>query len=175
MQVRIFTPTIIIALPLASFGIGFLFKSAQHYKLGYLMYAVLTAFAATYLIFSVFKATNEPVVSNKWLFILDSEQAAIEWALNQDHDDEEEIVIWSGFDERIQTAMVFARPEIEPGQLKGGESPPVNAKLYFTSVFERARWDRLGHPQYYIDKEQRIYDNGDSQIYYRRPQTIYQR
>ena len=120
---------------------------------------------------SIIKATNEPLLSNKWTFYRDTEWLAIEWTDTY----LSEARVWTEFDERL--AITFP-------MLKGGWSErntfgwntvtPTTRYLLLTDV-TRLRSYRLERPVPLPPDAQPIYDNGAAQLYYFRPQTPYQR
>src|SRR5690606_35060568 len=66
------------------------------------MVVLLSVFATT----GVLKATNDPLVSNKWLFFTGNEQRALAWADSRLERQE----IWQGFDERLQEMQKIYQP-----------------------------------------------------------------
>lgn len=131
------------------------------------MVVFLSVFAAT----GVLKATNDPLLSNKWLFFTGNEQRALAWADSQLERQE----IWEGFDERLREMQRIYRP-VDP--LSGNRftiSKVSESTRYITmsDVIQR-RSVRLNTPAPDISSSDRIYDNGSAQIFHRVPRTPYQ-
>lgn len=131
------------------------------------MVVLLSVFATT----GVLKATNDPLVSNKWLFFTGNEQRALAWADSRLERQE----IWQGFDERLQEMQKIYQP-VDPVRgnrsvvNKAGESTRYVA---MSDVIQR-RSARLNAPVPDISGSDRIYDNGGAQIFHRVPRTPYQ-
>jgi hypothetical protein len=116
---------------------------------------------AWFALASVFKATNEPSLSNKWTFYLPPEKAAVGWVdahlRNAD--------LWTGVDERIATIYrsYYALDSLSENNFLLGK---INPKTRFVLTTELDRWraERLGMhllPVFYWDQ---IYDNGQAQV-----------
>jgi hypothetical protein len=131
------------------------------------MVVLLSVFATT----GVLKATNDPLVSNKWLFFTGNEQGALSWADSRIERQE----IWEGLDERLQVMQKIYQP-VDPGRgnrfviHKAGESTRF---ITMSEVIQR-RSARLNAPVPDISGSDRIYDNGGAQIFHRVPRTPYQ-
>lgn len=120
---------------------------------------------------SVVKATNEPLLSNYWIFYQPEEIAALNWAVEK----HQAAWIWTDFNERLVTAY----------QTLSGPAPNRNTfdiafakrttESYLISNLTRFRSERLGIPLPTQADSLRIYDNGEAAIYHRRPVTSFQR
>ncbi len=122
------------------------------------------------VILSVIKATNEPLVSNKWSFYIPGELAALKWA-ETSLDDR---TVWAGFDERLQMAkIIFA--EGDSDQKIDAFSIDESAQNLLISDIIRIRGLRLGLPLPTEPDNFTTYDNGRAQINHRRPRTPFQR
>lgn len=121
-------------------------------------------------ILSVFKATNEPTLSNKWTFYRESELTALEWSNRH-------LVharIWTEFDERLRVAFFMAQGE--PANGNGFEYSDIRSRtrvLLITQV-TRLRSSRLQQPLPTLPDALRVYDNGEAELYRLRPRTPYQ-
>lgn len=131
----------------------------------------LTAGIACIAVLSVFKATNEPLLSNKWTFYRPYELRAMEWADTHLRQSE----IWTELDERLAVAFVT----------RNGGSRNENSWFAFAlnsttrnlivSSVTRLRSSRLQQALPVPPDAQRVYDNGEAQLYHRRAHTPYQR
>jgi hypothetical protein len=121
-------------------------------------------------VLSLFKATNEPLLSNKWLFYVPAEMQALRWA-------EEKLPgrpVWTDYDDRMTTAI---------GLRNEGQPLNIIADLYSVNVGTRDFLisDVIRNRSVRIDGELPVeadslvtYDNGQAQIYHSRPRTPYQ-
>lgn len=133
-------------------------------------YAGLASAVGVLAILSTLKATNEPMLSNKWLFHRADEIQAIHWSNR--HLPEQSL--WVGPDERLLTgygirtigqpqSVVLDAWQIEPG-----------TRAVLLSDVIRSQSLRLGVPLPVRADAHVLYDNGGSQIYRYRPETPYQ-
>jgi hypothetical protein len=122
-------------------------------------------------VLSTLKATNEPLVSNKWLFHLPAEMEAIRWAEGALPGRS----LWTAYDERLTTAFgirtVGRTTEL---RLDDYQANPGTRDLLISEV-TRARSQRLGSPLPVEGDSFLTYDNGQAQIYHLRPRTPFQR
>src|SRR5262249_8762436 len=122
-------------------------------------------------ILSLFKATNEPLLSNKWLFYVPDEMSAIDWAnaalLGRQ--------LWVGYDERLTTASVI-RAESTPSQARiiVQDERTLSTRDFLVSDVTRARAARLGQALPIGDQDLVTFDDGQSKVYHLRPLTPYQ-
>jgi hypothetical protein len=122
-------------------------------------------------ILSVMKATNEPLLSNKWTFYRPSELAALKW----EDGHLKSAPIWVEYDERLAVAYRTVEGEsAHQNHLQGdGEMRPSTRNMVVSSV-TRLRAVRLGLPLPIPPDAFQVYDNGEAQIYHLRPATPYQ-
>jgi len=118
-------------------------------------------------IFSVLKATNEPLFSNKWNFYHPNEIWALKWG--DEHMDNAEI--WTEFDERLQTAYLT---EIDDPNNRFTTVVTPNTRNMLLSPIIRFRGSRIGLPLPIPPDALQIYDNGTAQLYHLRARTPYQ-
>ena len=129
---------------------------------------VAVGLIALLAILSILKATNEPLLSNKWNYYVQAEMTALDFS--EEHLPEHSI--WVGYDERLLAASrIRSDRDIS---LKGGTLAPGVRDLLISDVM-RARGVRLSLPLPVKGDDLRTYDNGQSQIYHIRPQTPFQR
>ncbi|HEU4792745.1 MAG TPA: hypothetical protein VFS96_03720 [Nitrolancea sp.] len=131
------------------------------------MVALLSVFAAT----GVLKATNDPLVSNKWLFFTSHEQQALVWADSQLERQE----VWEGFDERLREMQKIYRPvDADRGNRFVINKADESTRYITMSEVIQRRSVRMNVPAPDISGSDRVYDNGSAQIFHRVPQTPYQ-
>jgi hypothetical protein len=122
---------------------------------------------------AILKATNDPVVSNKWAFYTDAEARGVRWV-------DETLLdrfVWGEYDERLDTASVMLSPDSPydaPVAYWTTRPQPsyVRYLLLSDTIVERAA--RLGAILPYVGDDDRIYDNGRVQVFHRVPESPYQ-
>lgn len=120
---------------------------------------------------SVLKASNEATLSNKWIFSTPAEAATLHWA--EQH--LTHVTLWTSFDERLSVVALFYygdRPA--SGNTYTGFKFDLTDRYVLYSETEHLRGLRLNLAMPVVVDWNRIYDNGDVQLYHRRPQTPYQ-
>jgi hypothetical protein len=170
VQVRLFTPMALISVPLAAIGIHGIIKRLRppHLQKGaILLSAPLLMFVS---ILAVLKMSNDPLVSNNWIFTTEPERRSAEWLIGNSEDS----IVWEGRTLRQRYYLPFYDPQIATEYFRAGPIP-ATTRYYLSSELERAMWSRNDQPTPYLEDEQLIYDNGQVQVYYRRPFTPYQR
>lgn len=175
LQVRLFTPLMLTAVPLVAIGVSDIMVWLSRRKRRFLRNGLLLGGAAVipaFSIFAMFKVTNEPVVSNNWLFSTSAEREAAMWSLLHSDDP----ISWMGIDDRFRAGVVFDEPEFSyEDTMTVGVTPRLSPRYFVISDIERARWLRQSLPLPFLDDDYRVYDNGLAQVYYRRQLTDYQR
>jgi hypothetical protein len=121
---------------------------------------------------SVLKATNEPLISNKWTFYAPSEEYALRWVDGH----LQSTTVWTGLDERLLTASGLKAPGQAEYQNRNDlyDLDPATRYVLF-SERECLRATRLGMPMPSVLGWNRIYDDGDVRLYQQRPSTPYQK
>ncbi len=176
LQVRLFTPVMMFGVPLAAIGV---FTVVQRVQLPTRLRPVIVTLVAIAFLYFEFaalsKAANEPLFSNKWVFITRPEQATATWLSRYGISGS----IWTGVDERYRSDLHVVSTLLQDDadkqmQLYNGSS--LNTDYYVWSEVERARWIRLNlyMPNVLLSSRHLIYDNGSTQIYRRPALTIYQ-
>jgi len=118
-------------------------------------------------ILSVMKATNEPLLSNKWTFYQPNELVALEWGDTHLKNAE----IWTEFDERLIVAYYT---------LNGGSANDFTSNATertrnrLVTTITRLRGYRIHQPLPVPPDAFTVYDNGMAQLYHLKPQTPYQ-
>lgn len=115
---------------------------------------------------AVLKATVEPGISNQWVFDTAAEEGGALWA-QQHH---RGAVIWGGVGGRLRwvngsgaNTWKFSHPKAS------------GAASYLRSPLIDIESMRLDIPLLDVHPLHRVYDNGEMQIYHRRPETPYER
>jgi hypothetical protein len=122
-------------------------------------------------IFSVFKATNEPIVSNSWSFYQPAEIVAVDWSDSHLTNSP----IWTDYDGRLTIAFhTERRGSKAENHIFGGPMTPTTRTVVFSDV-TRHRSLRLGREYPMPSDAHRIYDNGGAEVYGLRPETPFQR
>jgi hypothetical protein len=121
-------------------------------------------------ILSIFKATNEPLVSNKWTFYQPAEIAALDWG----NAHLKGSPIWTEFDERLVVAFDTVRGDLANGNQFQGYGAQTATRNRVVTTITRLRSSRLGAVLPLPPDALLVYDNGDAQFYHLRPETPYQ-
>jgi len=170
LQIRIFPLFVLFAIPLFVLaGAQFAQRLNMHLRLlaGVAVGLLVTVFAIT----GILKATNDPLVSNKWVFYTRDEQRALSWT---DRDLTNQ-AIWAGFDERLlvmQSVENTVNPAKQNRYVVGSGSD--GARYVVDSNVTQRRGRRLKVPVPDTTNDDRIYDNGGTRIYHVVPSTPYQ-
>lgn len=174
LQVRLFTPLMLLAIPLAAIGVSWLLTSVRRPLFGAALRVAIIVAVAWFSTASLLKGTNEPVLNNKWVFTSSAENAVGDWLVQKVTDAD----VWTGTDERIASVYNYRYPEL----LSTGANMyfvsnafTVNTKYVISSELERLRQGRLQITSFNLTEENSVYDNGDVQVIYRRPRSPFQR
>jgi hypothetical protein len=131
----------------------------------------LTALITCFAVLSVFKATNEPLVSNNWIFYRSTEIAAIDWS--DEHLTNAQI--WTEYDQRMAVAWDMERNGSRRENYVYGGDMPVITRTVMLSDVTRMRSNQLNRELPTRPDAFLIYDNGEAEVYHLRPETPYQR
>ncbi|KAB8139841.1 hypothetical protein F8S13_26420 [Chloroflexia bacterium SDU3-3] len=121
---------------------------------------------------ALLKSTNEPALSNYWIFYLPSEQQGLAWSDQHLRGQP----IWMDFD-AVRLAPLWRQEFSESTQgnrADTGEPEPIT-RTFFVSQPVRLWGARLGQALPVPADALRIYDNGEAELYHLRPLTPYQR
>lgn len=129
-----------------------------------------TVAAVTIAMLSILKATNEPLLSNYWLFATQAELDATRWA----HDHLESGELWTGYNERVN--RIYRLTQVEnPLQTDVRFTPrPSEARALLLSSAIRARVQQVDRPIPINADDLRVYDNGSAELYLRRRTVPYE-
>jgi hypothetical protein len=158
----------LIAIPLAAMAIEQAWVRIKPGLLRGVMVGLAVAAACWFGPAALMKATNEPALSNQWMFYTRTEQEAGVWI--SDH--AAAAKVWVA-DPHILVGLELT---LYPYEGIGFESWSIDAdsRYYLFSSVTRAKLVRLGLPSPHLQEEHRVYDNGGAQLYHRRPRTPYQ-
>lgn len=136
-----------------------------------LAYSALAVGIAFLGIVGVAKATNEPSLSNKWIYYLPAELNALNWTRTANPD----AATWTSFDERLRAAIGICCSWEADGTRLDSFQPDPGTRMFLISDVIRARGQRL-HLSLPIEGDSlRVYDDGTAEIYRLRPRTPFQR
>jgi hypothetical protein len=129
-------------------------------------------------VLGLLKATNEPILSLKWLFYEAQEMEAIRWSTANMRF----ATIATDFDERLTTAYfleigsTLADVRRPPGgNVVGQYRREAGSRDFLVSDTTRRRAQRLGVPLPAVADQLIVYDNGTTQLYHLVPDTPRQR
>ena len=170
LQLRLFPLFMLFAIPLAVLGVASLVSRASsgwRAPLAALGFIMVAFFALT----GILKATNDPLVSNKWLFYTRNERSAMAWTESSLSRQE----IWVGFDERlfVMQSLEGTRVPLNDNNETAG-TLGQSARYVLMSDVIRQRGPRLEFRAPDVVPDDRIYDNGGAQLFHRTPETPYE-
>jgi hypothetical protein len=123
------------------------------------------------VVLAVLKATNEPLLSNKWNFYLYEEGQAVRWA-------EQALPgrrLWTAFDERVNAAVSIRQDQARISlKLDQYDLEPETRDL-LVSDLTRLRSERLEQALPLSADDFVTYDNGRVQIFHLRPRSPFQK
>jgi len=173
LQVRLFPHLMIVAIPLAAQVVSRIAARARRGGQGVRLAAV--ALLATAVLFfsgaSVFKATNEPLLSNRWVFHSAAERAAVEWAGPRLGGTS----VWVGPDDRLRVlSAVYSNWSDHRLAVYKHRQAGTRIDLLLSDLMEKHA-ARLALLLPEVRGRLLVYDNGGAALYHPRPQTPYQR
>ena len=173
MQLRILPGLTIFAVALAAQGLSRLLSRAwvggHHHRF---LFAGLALLAGGFTVASLLKASNDPIVSNKWGFYSPAEKSALRWTDTH----LQYAGVWMGMDERLPNVYgVFYADRSDSGNVYDVYTPESTTRFFLLSETEQLRHARVGLPLPAVSLENQVYDNGEAQLYHKRPRTPYQR
>ncbi|HEX2914878.1 MAG TPA: hypothetical protein VH186_29060 [Chloroflexia bacterium] len=121
-------------------------------------------------ILSVLKATNEPLLSNKWTFYRPAEISIIDWSVAYQPNS----YVWTEFDERLITAYLTEKNLPASNKLIAFDYEPSTRDAIATTI-SRLRSIRQQRALPIPPDAMQVYDNGEAQFYHYRPLTPFQR
>lgn len=167
LQHRIFPSFSIIAVAM----VGAALAHWQPRRGAGLAHAALVVGLGAIAVLSSFKASNEPLLSNKWVFYREEEMRAINWGDEHLRNS----AIWTEIDERLTTAyLTTVGQSANNNQIRAFRVTTASRMLLLTDV-TRLRSSRLERPLPVPYDAQRVYDNGSAELYRLRPVTPFQK
>jgi hypothetical protein len=169
LQLRLFPVFMFLAIPTGSAAIvGLLDRAGTWPVLRQTLRLGVAATTVAFTAFSTLKATNEPLLSNKWTFYSTTEAQAMDWLdVNAPQSS-----VWSDVDERLREVDLFRSP---PTEEAGSRYPtlllPEQVDIVMLSDNTRARMARIGSPLPDVSHMNEVYDNDLVQVYRQLPLT----
>lgn len=167
LQLRLFPSFAIVAVGMVGSTLAAwrpLSYNRQHH-------AALTALIGCFTLFAALKATNEPLLSNKWMFYRDEELVAARWTDGHLRS----ATFWTEFDERIRAAYLTAGEDRGNRNSLGAFALRPEMRALMISDVTRLRARRLGRSLPVPYDAQRVYDNGAAELYRLRAVTPFQK
>lgn len=172
IQVRLFSYYALVAAPLFAIGIDHVRQLAERIFPPRLMLAVSALALSFFLATSALKATLDPLVSNNWIFYHPAEvEAMATWGHHHFRQS-----LWIGPEHRLWFAWVMTYPGGLPREniRDVHQYNPLSAHAIHSST-KHALALATHTPLHPLLLENRVYDNGEAQIYHRVPRTPFQR
>jgi hypothetical protein len=173
LQYRAFQSFTLVAVALLARGLLGTLASGP----GWVRYGV-AALVAALACLGALKSSNEPLLSNKWMFYTQPEVQALRWA----DANARGASIWTEVDERLtagyQLGVTMDIPPLERnpnGNQVGDYILPPGDRDFVVSDVTRVRAQRLGYTLLPPTVQLRTYDNGSTQIYSQLRQSPYER
>ena len=154
LQYRAFAPFATLAAGLLAVGLSEIRPRAVIRVAGGIALAAL-AVAAT------LKASNEPVVSNKWTFYSPAEITGLAWA----DANLASTPTWIGPDERLGAAYLTELGVPAHGDRWTHDELDPSVRAFVVSDIVRLQASRMGVTLPALAVQDRVYDNGETQIY----------
>lgn len=146
-------------------------QQPQRKAVSRIAYGLLASGIAFLGVIAVAKATNEPMVSNKWSYYTPDEFAAMDWSRNN----YPEAPTWAAFDERLRAAAGICCNWEAEGAWFDSYQPDPGTRNFLISDVIRARGQRLDLALPIHADSLLVYDNGSSELYHLRPRTPFQK
>jgi hypothetical protein len=167
IQVRLFPSISMIAVML----VGPAFAQLRPRRFVKPVQIVMSAGIAFFAFTAGLKVTNEPILSNKWMFYRAPEVAAVEWTDTH----LKYARIWSEVDERIWTAFTTNLAySANDNKFLMDLIRRKEVRDILTSDITLLHCSRKGIPLPIPPQSFRAYDNGEAQLYHLRPETPHQ-
>lgn len=171
LQLRLFPVFMFVAIPTSAKAVLATidkFSGWSHLHLATRVFASLTVVFFT--VCGIFKATNEPSLSNKWTFYTTPEAQAMYWLDKK----VPSVAVWADIDERLREVYIFFTQNPAAFQRFPLPELPEQSPLIMMSTITRMRMAQVGVPLPDLHNMNEIYDSGNVQIYRQLPQNILQ-
>lgn len=173
LQVRLFSHLMIVGVPLAAaLLLLWLERSRAWSRSARLIFSgALPLLLALLTLGGLFKVTNEPLLSNWWAFYTPGEQHIVMWSGAH----LQRTSVWTGDDQRLPMLVdMYGNWRAQQISFERGRSPELS-RYYIISTVVEAHAVRLRYSPPDVKPHQQVYDNGQAQLVYSRPQTPFQR
>lgn len=162
------TPVVLVALQYGSLG-------RWPITLRQIVAGVAALAFAGFAAAATLKATNDPLISNRWTFYSQSEARALRWG-NRHLSGE---LIWSEYDERLKNALVLIAEDDAPDDefgvgLVAGGGVIDESRYVLVSDVTTERALRVAQAVPDVHREDLVYDNGAVQVAHWLPTTPFQ-
>lgn len=167
LQVRLFPSFSIIA-------VGMLARTLESWEMVHfrnIFRASLSLLIIFFVVAAILKATNEPLLSNHWVYYQPSEIKALNWSFANLKDDE----VWADYDERLVTAYNLLNFTVPNGNSFVINNMKPSTRVIMQSSVILLRSERLGRVFPAPSDALQIYDNGEVKFYHLKPLTLYQK
>jgi len=173
LQLRLFTPFVLFASPMAALLCAHLFERLCNQSRRRILLPVCAVIVAWGLLASALKTTNDPILGNHWFFYHDGELKAANWI--EEHIQYQRIWVdtrphlaetfhfWQGYEGLSTNKYEFK---------KNVWSPPTYTLI---TALTKLRSDRVGEILPATNDKNLIYDNEEAQLFHRRPETSFQK
>lgn len=168
LQVRIFPVFMLTVMPLAAMGIREAVRLLDRRNLRFALAPLAVLFALWAAGTAMLKATNEPLLSNHWIFRVRAEQESLQWVEDYTRSGD----IWLGLDRLRYVSEDYSDPIDRRYDIYGLDE---STRYALVSRFEETRMLRLQVAEPALGQENQVYDNGTARAYHFRPRTPYQR
>lgn len=171
LQLRLFPVVMLAAVPLVASAVVRLLREGAGGRRRKVWAAVLSLLVLWSSGASLLKATNEPSFSNYWMFWTQPEEQTVQWV--------ESNLVYRGVWLGIDGIRLSSHANAEGFGLETGNETDVwtlnedTRDLVISPVDERLS-RRKGIPVPDFHDEHRVYDNGETRVYHKRPRTPYQ-
>ena len=168
LQVRLFPVFMLLAIPLAALAVQSAVRSTAKTRLRPIVLLLVLLFSAWMAGSAILKATNEPLLSNYWVFKLRSEENALRWTQLYTRYGR----VWIGLDRLRYVSEDYDDPLRNRYDIYAvGEF----VRYALVSDFSETRMLRMGVEQPALGLENQVYENGTARMYHLRPRTPFQR
>jgi len=166
LQHRIFPSFSIVAAAVAGGALG----RWRPRRLGRVVQVGFSLSIFLLAIFSILKATNEPLLSNKWTFYRPEEITALRWSDAHLKNTE----IWTEFDERLIAAFATVQNQSLNHNVLVNDKIQTATHNILVTELTKLRGSRLQRALPVPPDALLIYDNGEAELYRVRARTPFQ-
>ena len=112
---------------------------------------------------SLLKSTNDPTVSDKWIFYSQGEKIGMDWLESTSLG---KATVWAGLDERVRSAFYYNSSFLGVHKVKFTDLD--SSEYYFISDTIRKRSESSGFSLPFVGRYDQVYDNSKVQLHRRR-------